>query len=54
MEQFKIAIGQPNELEQQVNDLLEQGWQLHGYTTLYTPVNSSHQILIQPMRYQDD
>lgn len=51
---FKIAIGQPQEVEQQVNQLIEQGWQLHGYTMIYTPVNTSHHVIMQPMRYDNN
>lgn len=48
---YKLVRGQPAEVEAEVNELIQQGWMPYGELLLYTPANSSHQIVIQQMAY---
>lgn len=53
---YRIVKGSPSEVEQEVDQLISQGWQLRGDPMLYNLADAdrSRQIVLQPMERNDE
>lgn len=52
---FKMVVGTPLDLENQVNELLAEGFTIHGEAMEYIIPNTSNKVFVQPMvMYEHD